>query len=71
MHCSQLASIFTQFWRDARGAAAGKYALLLAIVLGGLACVGHDLGGTISSGLYTASQLISHEVETVRLGGYD
>jgi len=57
------------FLKDDSGAAAGEYALLLAVVCGGLACVVHYLGKTIAAEMSRAGQAIANEVETVKRGG--
>ena len=46
------------FWRERRGATAAEYALLLALIAGGLALSANVLGESISSAMNETSELI-------------
>lgn len=64
------------FWRERRGAAAAEYALLLALIAGGLALSANVLGESISTAMNETSELIDQvepadQVQQADQGGCD
>ncbi len=50
--------LLSRFWNDEEGAAAGEYALLLAVIAAGLAVGAGTLGSAISNAMENASNCI-------------
>lgn len=57
-----------RFCLDQSGAMFAEYALVLAIVSGGMACLLFYLGDAISDAMFRAADVVSREWELVRSG---